>query len=267
VLNDITIGQYLPGNSAVHRADPRVKILLLIAFIVFVFIADTVTGYVALAGYVILVAAIAKVPFKMMLKSIRPLRFILVFTMILNVFLLKDGDTLWQWGILEITAGGIIYALRLAARLIILVMGTSLLTYTTTPIALTDGMERLLSPLKIIKFPAHELAMMMSIALRMIPTLLEETDKIMKAQKARGASFDTGGLIQRAKAMVPLLVPLFINAFRRADDLSMAMESRCYHGGEGRTRMKVLHMGRIDVAAITINAALLGIILLGRYLF
>ena len=262
MLNNITMGQYYPVDSRVHRLDPRVKLLLTIAFIVIVFIAKTFIGYAVILGFVWLVSRLANVPFKMLLRGLKPLRLIIILTFLLNLFF-TAGDTLWvEFWIVRIYREGFYQAAFYSLRLVFLVIGTSLLTLTTSPVSLSDGIEMLLSPLKKIHFPAHELAMMMTIALRFIPTLLEETDKIMKAQMARGADFESGNLISRAKAMVPLLVPLFVSAFRRAGDLAMAMESRCYHGGEGRTRFRVLKITRWDLLACGVMALLIGLILL-----
>ena len=260
MLKDITLGQYYPVKSFVHSLDPRVKILLTIAFIVAVFLGTNLWSFLPLAAFILLAAKASNLPVKLLLKGIKPLRFIVIFTFLLNLFF-TAGDTVLVslWGI-KITLEGLLTAIRFSMRLVFLVTGASLLTLTTPPVVLTDGMERLLSPLRRIGFPAHELAMMMSIALRFIPTLLEEADKIMKAQMARGADFETGNLIQRAKAMVPLLVPLFVSAFRRAGDLAMAMEARCYHGGEGRTRLRVLKLTRNDLYACLAMAALIVVI-------
>ncbi|MBP3372531.1 MAG: energy-coupling factor transporter transmembrane protein EcfT [Clostridia bacterium] len=262
MLNDITVGQYLPGKSAVHRIDPRVKILLVVFYIVAIFVTDVFWMYGVFAAYVLGAALIAKVPLRVLLRSIKPLLFIVVFTFIMNLLLVREGELLLQVWKIRIYSDGIIYAVRLALRLILLVFGTSMLTLTTSPLSLTDALERLLKPLSIIRFPAHELAMMMTIALRFIPTLLEEADKIMKAQKARGADFETGNIFQKAKALVPLLVPLFVNAFRRADELAMAMESRCYHGGKGRTRMRILTLSWVDAAAVAVNLGLLALLII-----
>ncbi len=262
MLNNITMGQYYPVDSAVHRLDPRMKLLLTIVFIVAVFLAKTFAGYILLFAFVFLTARLANVPFRMLLRGLRPLRLILVLTFLLNLFF-TQGETLWlSFWIIRITREAFFQALFYSLRLVFLVIGTSLLTLTTSPVALSDGIENLLTPLKKIRFPAHELAMMMTIALRFIPTLLEETDKIMKAQMARGADFESGNLLSRAKAMVPLLVPLFVSAFRRAGDLAMAMESRCYHGGEGRTRLRVLRLTRNDWIACGAVALLLALIIL-----
>jgi len=254
MLKDITLGQYYPVESPVHRLDPRVKILLTIAFIVGVFLAKSLLGFLPVIVFIVLAAYASHLPLKLLAKGLKPLRFILIFTFLLNLFF-SPGDTVlvhvWR---IQITLEGLLTALRFSARLIFL------LTLTTPPVVLTDGLERLLSPFAKIGFPAHELAMMMTIALRFIPTLLEEADKIMKAQMARGADFESGNIIQRAKAMVPLLVPLFISAFRRAGDLAMAMEARCYHGGEGRTRLRILKLTRADAVATLITAAMIALV-------
>jgi len=249
MLKDITLGQFYPVDSFVHRLDPRVKIILTFAFIVGVFLGGSIFAFLPVIAFIALAAWAAHLPMKLLLKGLKPLRFILIFTFVLNLFF-SGGDTIWvKIGFIVISEEGFMTALRFSARLVFLVMGASLLTLTTSPVVLTDGLERLLSPLRKIGFPAHELAMMMTIALRFIPTLLEEADKIMKAQMARGADFESGNILQRAKAMVPLLVPLFVSAFRRAGDLAMAMEARCYHGGEGRTRMRMLKMTWNDAIA------------------
>ncbi|MBO4377788.1 MAG: energy-coupling factor transporter transmembrane protein EcfT, partial [Clostridia bacterium] len=246
MLKDITLGQYYPVKSPVHNLDPRIKIILTIAFIVAVFLGTSLWAFIPVAAYIILAAVLAHLPLKLLLKGIKPLRIILIFTFLLNLFFNAGETVLLEVWKIRITLEGLLTAIRFSMRLVFLVSGASLLTLTTPPVVLTDGMERLLSPLRKIGFPAHELAMMMSIALRFIPVLLEEADKIMKAQMARGADFESGNLIQRAKSMVPLLVPLFVSAFRRAGDLAMAMEARCYHGGEGRTRLRVLKLTMND---------------------
>ncbi|MDD6033966.1 MAG: energy-coupling factor transporter transmembrane component T [Oscillospiraceae bacterium] len=253
MIKDITIGQYFPGRSAVHRMDPRVKLILTIAFIVMLFLVRNPLGFVLCAAFLIFCYAISRIPVKMILKSIKPILPIILFTGILNLFFI-DGDPIFTWGVLKLTWQGIYTSVTMALRIVLLIAGSSLLTYTTSPIALTDAIERLLSPLKVLHFPAHELAMMMSIALRFIPTLIEETDKIMSAQKARGADMESGSLMQRAKALIPIMSPLFISAFRRAEELALAMECRCYHGGEGRTRMKQLKLARVDFSAMGITA-------------
>lgn len=260
MMKNITLGQYYPVDSFVHRLDPRAKILLTVAMIVAVFMVRSLAGYAIILGYVYLSARMANVPFRLLMKGLKPLRFILVLTFALNLFFSGSGTPLLDLGWLTVTREGLSRAVHYSLRLCFLVVSTSLLTLTTSPILLSDGVELLLKPLKVIRFPAHELAMMMSIALRFIPTLMEEADKIMKAQMARGADFETGNLIARAKAMIPLLVPLFVSAFRRAGDLAMAMEARCYHGGEGRTRLRVLKITRDDWLAFGSMALLLALI-------
>ena len=256
------MGQYYPVDSRVHRLDPRIKLILTIVFIVVVFMAKTFLGYMLILGFVYMTSRLANVPFRMLLRGLMPLRLIILLTFLLNLFF-TPGETVWvEFWVIRIVKEGFLQAAFYSLRLVFLVIGTSLLTLTTSPVSLSDAIEILLSPLKKIHFPAHELAMMMTIALRFIPTLLEETDKIMKAQMARGADFESGNLISRAKAMVPLLVPLFVSAFRRAGDLAMAMESRCYHGGEGRTRLRVLKITRHDWIACGAMAGLLALIIL-----
>lgn len=255
MLKNITLGQYFPGDTVVHRLDPRIKILVALLFLVAVFVVRTMWGFLALAALFILIIVLAKIGPVTILRSIRPLLFIIIFTFVLNILFYSGQTVYWQWGFLTISKEGIEKAVFIAIRLVLLIVATSLLTLTTSPMQLTDGMESLLSPLKKIKFPVHEMAMMMSIAMRFIPTLVEETDRIMKAQTARGAEFDSGNLLKKAKNMIPLLVPLFVGAFKRADELALAMESRCYHGDEGRTRMKVLHLKRMDVWALILMLA------------
>lgn len=258
LLKDITIGQFFPGKSIVHRLDPRFKIIFTLVFIIMLFMAD---GFVAMGIgviYVLFAFFISRIPMKLMLKSLKPIVPIIIFTSVLNILFIKSGKTLVHFAFITITDQGLRTAAYMIIRIIALIVGTSLLTYTTSPIVLTDAIERLLSPLKKIRVPVHELAMMMTIALRFIPTLIEETDKIMAAQKARGADMETGNLIQRAKALVPVLIPLFVSSFRRAEELALAMECRCYHGGEGRTRMKQLKAHGRDFAALLVTAAFLG---------
>lgn len=257
MLNDITIGQFFPGDSLLHRLDPRVKIVLTIAYIAVVFVPTNWYGLGLSAAFLVFATALSKLPLKLMLKSIKPILPIILFTALLNMFYVNGGQTLWEWGFVKLTTQGLTNAAFLAVRIVCLIAGSSLLTYTTGPTALTDALERLLSPLKVFRVPVHEIAMMMTIALRFIPTLVEETDKIMSAQKARGADMESGGLLQRIKALVPVLIPLFVSSFRRAYELAMAMECRCYHGGEGRTRMKQLRMGMRDWLALTAMALLL----------
>ena len=256
---NITLGQYFPGTSPLHRLDPRAKILLTIALIAAVFVASSIPAYALVFLFIAGMAALSRIDVKFMVKGLKPVFFVIIFTFVLNLFFTTGGNTLLSWKFIKITDQGLKSAGFMALRLVLLILGTQLLTLTTSPIALTDGIESLLKPLSKIGFPAHELAMMMSIALRFIPTLLEETDKIQKAQMARGADFESGNLMQRAKAMVPLLVPLFVSAFRRAGDLAMAMEARCYHGGENRTRLRVLKVQQSDLLAC---AAMAGLILL-----
>ena len=262
MLENITLGQYYPVKSAVHALDPRVKILLLVAYIVAIFLVPDLTGFLLIVLYLVFASRMSRLPARLLVKGLKPLRMILVFTFVLNLFFTGGETPLLDLGFATLTREGLINALRYSLRLIFLVLGSSLLTLTTPPVTLTDGLERLLSPLKVIRFPAHEMAMMMTIALRFIPTLLEEADKIMKAQSARGADFESGRLFERAKAMVPLLVPLFVSAFRRAGDLAMAMEARCYHGGEGRTRLHVLKVQKRDIIACVITAALIVLVVL-----
>lgn len=254
MIKNITLGQYFPGDSIIHRLDPRIKLVLAIALIVVIFLADTLVGNLVLFAFLALVILLSRVSVKYVLRGLKPLWFIIVLTFVLNTFFYSGGTEIFSWWIVRVTREGLISAVRLAVRLVFLITSTTMLTLTTSPIALTDGLESLLKPLKAVRFPVHELAMMMTIAMRFIPTLLEETDKIMKAQTARGAEFDSGSVFARAKGMVPLLVPLFVSAFRRADELAFAMESRCYHGGEGRTRMKVLHLHLRDfIAALAVT--------------
>ena len=267
MLNNMTLGQYYPVDSRIHRLDPRIKIIATILFIVAVFLAKTFVGYAILLLFLFGVTRLSNVPFRMLLRGLKPLRIILVLTFLLNLFFTPGEDVLLSFWVIRITREALLQAVFYSLRLAFLVAGTSLLTLTTSPVALADGLEMLLSPLKKIHFPAHELAMMMTIALRFIPTLLEETDKIMKAQMARGADFESGNLISRARAMVPLLVPLFVSAFRRAGELATAMESRCYHGGEGRTRLRVLKTTRADWLALGAMLLLIACMVLEGMLF
>jgi len=266
MIKNVTIGQYFPGESFVHRLDPRTKLLATIALIAVVFVSNGFAGFIAIAAFVLLTALSTGVHLKFLFKGLKPIFFIIVFTFILNLFFQNTGEVLVQFWVIKITTGGLRMASFMAVRLILLVISSQLLTLTTSPISLTDGLESLMRPLSKIGFPAHEIAMMMSIALRFIPTLMDEADKIMKAQKARGADFEHGNLVQRAKAMVPLLVPLFVGAFRRAEELALAMDARCYRGGAGRTRMNQLRYGVIDlIAALALVALLGGVILLNRF--
>lgn len=262
---NISLGQFLPGNSAVHRLDPRTKILLMVVYIVIVFLVKTLWIFALPTVLLIAMFAFARVPASYFASSLKPMKWLLVFMFVINLFATPGESVLFQWKFLRLTQEALEQAVYITLRLVLLVAGTSILTLTTSPIALTDGLEKLMSPLRKLRFPAHELAMMMTIALRFIPTLLEETDRIQKAQMARGADFESGNLFQRAKSMIPILVPLFVSAFRRADELAMAMESRCYHGGEGRTRMRELHFHAGDLfATLLLFAVLSGIALLEK---
>lgn len=252
MIRDITLGQYYPAKSTIHKLDPRVKLVTTILFIVSLFLATGIVGYAIASLFLAMVIRMSRVPFSYMTKGLKAIIMILMLTVIFNLFLIDGDFVLWRFGFLRITDKGLKTAVFMAVRLIYLILGSSIMTLTTTPNDLTDGLEKLLGPLKKLHVPVHEIAMMMSIALRFIPILLEETDKIMKAQIARGADFETGNLLQKAKAMVPLLVPLFISAFRRANDLAMAMEARCYHGGDGRTKMKPLHYESRDRIAYAV---------------
>lgn len=262
MLKDITIGQFFPGNSVIHRMDPRMKIVLTLVYIIMLFVASNYFGLLIGILFLMVTYGISRIPPRMILKSLKPIIPIIVFTALLNMFFVS-GEPLVKFWVITISKEGVSLAIFMVIRIVCLIAGTSLMTYTTSPIALTDGIERLLGPLKKIRFPAHELAMMMTIALRFIPTLIEETEKIMNAQKARGADLESGSLIQRAKALIPILIPLFVSAFRRADDLALAMECRCYRGGEGRTRMKILKLGLPDLfAALFVIICFAGIIVL-----
>ena len=263
MLKDITLGQYFPGDTVVHRLDPRTKIVAVVFYIVALFTANSFASTAVVLAALILCVALGRIRVSALFRGLKPLYFIIIFTALLNLFY-STGTVIAQWWIFRITAEGIRRSVLMALRISLLVSGTLLLTYTTSPLQLTDGLESLLSPLKKLRFPVHELAMMMSIALRFIPTLIEETDKIISAQKARGADFETGSIIRRAKAFLPILVPLFVSAFRRADELATAMECRCYHGGEGRTRMKVLRMARADWIAIAFWVLILACVIVLR---
>ncbi len=263
-LKDITLGQYFPGNSLVHRLDPRTKLLAVVLYIVALFLADFFVSYAIMLALLALSIAVSRVPLKSIMRGMKPILFIAIFTAVLNLFYTDGTHVLVHFWIFTITLEGVFSAFFMVLRIMMLIAGTFLLTYTTSPILLTDGLESLLGPLKKIHAPIHELSMMMSIALRFIPTLIEETDKIMSAQRARGADFESGNLMQRARALIPLLVPLFISAFRRADELAVAMECRCYHGGEGRTRLRQLKYETRDwlvlafFLAITVLVGVLG---------
>ena len=264
MLKDITLGQYFPGDSVVHQLDPRSKLIAVVIFIACIFTAESYVGYalvIAVTGGMI---ALSRIPLKSIVRGLKPVMIIIIFTAVLNMFF-TPGKVIFQVWKISFTQEGVVRAVFMVLRISLLIAGTFLLTYTTPPIALTDGMERLFNPLKKLHVPVHEMAMMMSMALRFIPTLIEETDKIMSAQRARGADFETGSLVQRARALLPLLVPLFVSAFRRADELAVAMESRCYHGGEGRTRMKQMKLQGIDYAAFALGALFLAAVIVLRH--
>ena len=269
MLNDVTFGQYYPTRSFVHNMDPRAKIVFMIAYIVAIFLASNFFGLAAVTAFLIFIVLLSRVPFGSVLRSVKMILFLIIFTAILNLFFYggeSSYEPLVHWWIITITYESIINMIFLAFRLFLLVMGTSVLTLTTTPVALTDGIESLLKPLKYIKFPVHELALIMSIALRFIPTLLDETNRIIAAQKARGADFETGGLIKRAKAMIPVLVPLLVSAFRRAEDLGDAMDARCYSGAKGTTKYKKLTFTWRDFLGLIVLAGLItGIVFLNMY--
>ncbi|MBR2582508.1 MAG: energy-coupling factor transporter transmembrane protein EcfT [Oscillospiraceae bacterium] len=255
MLKDITLGQYFPGNTIVHRLDPRSKLIIVVLYIAALFQAKGWISYLSVTGVTALCMILSHIKLKNIFKGLKPMIFIIVLTALLNLFYTDGREIIPGW---HMTWEGLEKSVQMILRIMLLITGTFLLTYTTSPIALTDGLEMLLGPLKKIKVPVHEMTIMMSMALRFIPTLIEETDKIMSAQKARGADFETGRLTDRAKALLPILVPLFVSAFRRADELAVAMESRCYHGGEGRTRMKVLRFAARDWIALALGVAFLG---------
>ncbi len=259
MLKDITLGQYFPGNSVIHRLDPRTKLIALMVYIVVLFSAGSWVTYGIAFGFLAVCIALSRIPVKAIVRGMKPLVFVLVFTGILNLFFTGGEQVLVQFWRITITLEGLMRAIFMVLRILLLISSTFLLTYTTSPISLTDGLESLLNPLKKLRLPVHELAMMMCIALRFIPTLIEETDKIISAQKARGADFENGKLLERVKALVPILVPLFISAFRRADELATAMECRCYHGGDGRTKMKLLRFKATDYYTFLLLLGLMGV--------
>ena len=266
MMMDITLGQYFPGHSVLHKMDPRMKIILLTAFIIFIFLAKNFVALSIIAAAVLVVILISGVSIRMYFKSLKAIIFIVLITAGLNLFY-GTGDPLWQWGIFTVTQAGINTAIFIAVRIVSLVLISAVLTYTTSPTDLTDALERLLKPLSFFHIPVHEIAMMMTIALRFIPTLLEETDKIMSAQKARGADFESGNFLSRINSLIPILIPLFVSAFRRAFELAMAMESRCYHGGEGRTRLKVLKYSKYDFISLGFSCLIFaGVIICSIYL-
>ncbi len=261
MLSDITLGQYLPGNSVLHRMDPRVKLILTFACIVFIFVAGNLWSLLCMVALVAGGMLLSGVPVGQYLKSLRAIIVIVVFTSVLNLFY-GNGDLLLKIGVMEIRTGGVLNSIFIAIRIITLILFSAILTFTTSPTQLTDAMERIMKPLTVFHIKVHEIAMMMTIALRFVPTLLEETDKIMSAQKARGADMESGGLVQRAKALIPILIPLFVSSFRRAYDLAMAMECRCYHGGEGRTKMKSLHITGLDIYSCCVTAVFFAAVIL-----
>lgn len=264
-LKDITLGQYFPGNTVVHRMDPRAKLIFVVLFIVSLFLADFLVSYGIVLATLVLCVFLSKIRLSVILKGMKPVLVIILITALLNLFY-TPGPPIARFWILSVSMEGVWAAFFMILRITMLITCTFLLTYTTSPILLTDAMEKLLSPLKAVKVPVHELSMMMSIALRFIPTLIEETDKIMSAQRARGADFDSGNLMQKAKALIPLLVPLFVSAFRRADELAIAMECRCYHGGEGRTRLRQLRYRGVDFATLALGGLLcLSVGILARF--
>lgn len=264
MISDITLGQYIPGSSILHRLDPRTKIIWTIILMVAVFMIESWQEYVMMGALTLILLLISGVPLKQSLKGLKPLLLIFVITALLNLFFV-GGTPLFKIGPIKVTYEGLISAVQLFFRLVILITTASLMTLTTTPMAMTDGIEKLLKPFEKIGVPAHEIAMMMSIALRFIPTLLEETERIMKAQASRGADFDTGNIISRVKSFIPILVPLFVSAFKRADELAEAMESRCYHGGKGRTRLKTIHYSRLDILTSVTCILFLGLVFGSRF--
>jgi len=267
VLKDVTLGQYFSANSLLHRLDPRMKLILTVLWMCMVFVPKNWIGVGASVVFLLLIISLSKLPLRLVLGGLKPIIPVILFTSLINVFYVTKGALLWEWKFLHIYTGGLTNAAFIAIRILCLIAGSSLLTYTTPPTALTDALERLLSPLKVFHLEVHELAMMMTIALRFIPTLVEETDKIMSAQKARGADLETGNLLQRVRAMIPILIPLLASSFRRAYELATAMECRCYHGGEGRTRMKQLHLSARDYLSLAACVAfLVGLILLNIWL-
>ena len=266
MIRDIALGQYFPGDSVIHRLDPRTKIIWTFFYIILLFFMKTAVGFAAFIVLTAVIIALTKIKVKYILRGIKPVLFLLIFTSLINIFMTGETPLFKIW-FLTATKEGVIFAALMALRLVLLVAGTSLLTFTTSPISLTDGIERLMSPFSKIGVPAHAIAMMMTIAIRFIPTILEETDKIMKAQKARGADFESGSIVSRARAMTPILIPLFISAFRRADELAIAMECRCYRGGEGRTRLHELKMQKRDIAALLSMPFVAAVIILIQKMF
>ncbi len=264
MLNDITLGQYFPGNSLLHRLDPRVKLLVTFVYIIAIFIPKNWVGLAVAVLFLFVCVALSRLPVRLITKTFKPIIPLILLTSVLNVFYLDSGNVWWDVGFFKLTDHGVYTAIFIAIRILCLIAGSSLLTYTTTPTALTDGLERLLSPLRHLRVPVHELSMMMTIALRFIPSLIEETDKIMAAQKARGADMESGGMMQRIRAFLPVLIPLFVSSFRRAYDLATAMECRCYRGGEGRTRLNRLQMQGRDVVVLVVTAVFVAALIVGN---
>ena len=263
MIRDITLGQYYPGKSPIHRLDARTKIIATLLFIVELFVVNNFWGFLVAAAAMFAVIGVSKVPLKFIFRGLTAVFLIIIFTFVINLFMI-DGRVLWHWKFLTITYEGLSRAFFMAVRLVLLIIGSSILTLCTKPIELTDGLEKLLKPLSKIGVPSHEIALMMTIALRFIPTLMEETDKIIKAQQARGADFESGNIVQRAKSLIPILIPLFISSFRIAQELALAMEARCYHGGDGRTRMNEIHFGKNDLVAGILLVLLLGLVIYSR---
>lgn len=266
-MKDLSFGQYYPSSSFIHKMDARVKILLMVVYITMIFFIKSYFGYALTALLILTLSLVSRVPFTKILKSVRHIVVIVIITALLNLFFIKEGNLIANWWIFKITDYGLNYAIMMALRLVFLVIGTTFLTLTSTPTELTDGIESLLSPLKLIKIPVHDIAVIMSIALRFIPTLMEETQKIMNAQKARGAAFDTGHLYQRAKALLPVLIPLFVNAFRRADELALALDARCYNATENRTKYKVQRLGWRDLIGVVLISGVFAVILVDKYIW
>lgn len=266
-MKDVVFGQYYPSDSGVHHMDARAKVLLMLAYVVLIFFVDSFVGYFAYLVFVLTVALIAKVPLRTLFRSVKGVAILVVFISIINVFFSGLGEPLWKWWILSVSVESLLHAAKMALRILLLVMGPAILTYTTTPMELTDAIESLLSPLKLVRFPVRDVAVIMSIALRMVPTLMEETDRIMLAQKARGASLDSGNIFKRVKALVPILIPLFVGAFRRAEELALALDARCYNASPKRTRYRVLRLTWRDLVGLLVFGVLLTVIVLNLVLY
>ncbi len=266
-MNNFTFGQFYPADSFVHKMDARFKIFLSLLYVVFIFFVNSYFGYAVTAAFILLVVAVSKVPLRVVFKSIKGILILVVFTSLLNLFFVDEGEVIFKFWIVDITDKAVNFTIMMALRLVLLVLGTSVLTLTTTPTDLTDGLESLLSPLKLVKFPVHDVAIIMSIALRFIPTLMDETQRIINAQKARGADFDTGNVFKRAKAMIPVLVPMFVSAFRRADELAFALDARCYNATENRTKMKKPHVTYRDFVGTFVTIGYVVVILLDSYVW